>query len=591
MRTAIVGGGKGCKSLLELVLERGLVELRLDVRIVCDLRSHAPGILYAAKRGIRTCTRLEDVLLMPGLELIIELTGDPRTADEISHRLPPGVRMMDHVLAQLFWDLIQLEARVESERQFTRKILDSIPDIVLVMDKEMRIQTVNEGFTRYTGIRRSAAYGNLCHDVLCRQENPPEDHCPMQKVLETGERVSMVQVREWRSGFEEHFEITMTPLFDEEGEISLVVESLHPIDERVRLKREVEQQVRRFQQFIDSSPDFISIKNLEGRYQVVNVATASLFDLKPEDCIGKTVHELYPAEIAHLISGHDQQVIRKGKAITYTELLTIEDREVHLNTIRFPLLDYRGDVVGVCTISRNVTKERRLQRQLVQADKLAAIGKLAAGVAHEINNPLTGILAYAEDMLEEMEGNEELRADCEVILRETLRCREIVRNLLDFAKQSEPRFRMANLNEVVEHTLALVERLATFKDVEIDQSLAGNLPPVSGDPYQLQQVVLNLLVNSAEGMGGKGKVRIVTSLAEDGRTCRISVHDNGPGIPEEAIGRIFEPFFSTKKSTHGLGLAVSWGIVERHGGRIEAENRPDGGATFRVILPVWRTEA
>ena len=594
MKTAIVGGGKGCRSLLEFLLERGgLTELRLDVQLVCDVRSHAPGILYAAERGIRTCSLVGEIFGLDGLELVIELTGSDHTAAEIYPRLPPGVRLMDHALARLFWDLIQLEENLSEERRQVQDILDSMPDIVMVVDQDMRIQTVNAGFTRFTGLSRTVARGHRCHDVLCNRWDTGttrEIECPFSEVLRSGKRMNRVQVLECAPGLEEHFEITITPLKNEKGEITRVVESLHPISERVRLTREVEESARRFRQFIDSARDFISMKDLEGRYVTVNAATARLFGMEKDDLIGKTVEELYPGQIAGWIAQHDREVIDKGEPINYEEVMKQDGRELHLSTVRFPLRGYDGETVGVCTISRDVTEERRLTRQLVHSDKLAAIGKLAAGVAHEINNPLTGILAFAEDLKDELADREELASDCDVIIRETLRCREIVRHLLDFAKQTRPRMGVANLNELIDNTVALVSRLAIFRDIDLENALDPGVPGVQGDQHQLQQVILNLLVNAAEGMEGRGWIRIVTGWAPDRRECFAEVSDNGPGIPEDTVGKIFEPFFSTKSTTQGLGLAVSWGIVDRHGGRIEVRNRTKGGAVFRVILPASEEE-
>jgi PAS domain S-box-containing protein len=575
---------------LEFIIERGLVELPLDVQLVCDLQGNAPGIRYAAEKGIRTCWQLREVVGLPDLELIIELTGDDRTAAELQQLCPPGVRLVDHDMARIFWDLILVREKLEKEQNQTQRILDSIPDMIMVLDREMRIQTVNASFSRFTGLDLSQARGQLCHDVLCRRSAPPESSditCPFRRVLETGKRVDLVGVSRYLNvtGIDEQFDITMIPLQKEGGEITQVVEALHPISERVRLIREVEVAAQRFSQFISSAHDLISIKDLDGRYQVSNEATAVLFGLRVEDLIGKTAHELYPPEIAAWISEHDQEVIQRGEAMSFEETLTLKDREVHLGTVRFPLRDYKGDVVGVCTISRDMTEEKRLQDQLVQADKLAAIGQLAAGVAHEINNPLTGILAYAEDLLAEAE-NDERAADYQVIVRETLRCREIVRNLLGFARQTKPRFQEAELNEVVGDTLALVDHLALFKDITLEHALAEDLPPVWGDKQQLEQVVLNLLMNSAESMNGRGVINISTSSLDRSRSCQIVVADNGPGIPEEELPQIFQPFASTKAAHQGLGLAVSWGIIEHHGGTIVAGNRQEGGTEFKVILPV-----
>jgi len=593
MKTAIVGAGKGCRSLLEFVLERGLRELRLDVRMVCDVRSHAPGILYAQERGIQTSCLLMDVLRLPDLEMIIELTGSEASAREIQEQLPPGVRLMDHRMAHLFWDLIQMEENLRMEREQVQDILDSMPDIVLVLDREKRIETVNAGFARFTGLARSQARGYHCHDVLCERWGTPKQSgvdCPFEQVLRTGKRVNSVQVREVAPGVEEHFEVTMPPLREAGGEITRVVESLHPISERIRLTREVELSARRFKRFINSAEDLISMKDLEGRYTVVNAATARLFNLNPEDLIGRTVQEIYPSDIAELVAGHDRDVLERGEAINFEEVLDVDGVRKNLSTIRFPIRDYKGVPEGVCTISRDVTSERQLQRQLEKSDKLAAIGKLAAAVAHEINNPLTGVLAYAEDLLEDAEDDEERAEDCRVIIRETLRCRDIVRSLLDFSKPLIPDFKRADLNKVVQNTVALVRKLAIFKDIDLRRDISLDLPAVHGDAGQLQQVVLNLLVNAAEVMNGIGMLRITTSFSETERECVLEVADDGAGIPEDLIGQIFEPFFSTKRSTHGLGLAVSFGIVDRHGGRMEASNRKEGGASFKVILPASEDE-
>ncbi|MCK5741675.1 MAG: hypothetical protein KAH48_05615, partial [Chlorobi bacterium] len=248
------------------------------------------------------------------------------------------------------------------------------------------------------------------------------------------------------------------------------------------------------------------------------------------------------------------------------------------------LFDHRQNVVGVCTIARDVSKEIHLQEQLVQTEKLAAIGKLAAGVAHEINNPLTGILAFAEDLKEEYQESDFQFADLSVIVRETLRCRDIVRNLLDFSRQDKPNFEIRKPDDIVGSTLNLIEKLPQFKDINIQRCFGVDIPFISCDPKQLHQVLLNFLLNAADAMKSKGVICIRTAFESENNKCVISVEDDGPGIPEKMVDKIFEPFFSTK-NTNGLGLAVSWGIVERHGGIIEVDTAEKSGAIFRIVLP------
>jgi signal transduction histidine kinase len=166
-----------------------------------------------------------------------------------------------------------------------------------------------------------------------------------------------------------------------------------------------------------------------------------------------------------------------------------------------------------------------------------------------------------------------------------------VRNLLDFARQTPGQFERTDLRQVVDNTLALVCRQAIFRDITLEQDLAEDLPSVAGDERQLEQVMLNLLVNAAEVMGGKGTIEITSRVVDGGKSCQVAVADNGPGIPEETLSRVFEPFFSTKATSHGLGLAVSWGIVEQHGGRIEVANRDEGGTVFKVILPAMEGQS
>jgi two-component system NtrC family sensor kinase len=226
------------------------------------------------------------------------------------------------------------------------------------------------------------------------------------------------------------------------------------------------------------------------------------------------------------------------------------------------------------------------QKQVVQSEKMASLGKLAAGVAHEINNPLTGVLAYTEDLIDDTPEGDPRREEYRVIQRETLRCREIVRHLLDFARHGETRRMPTSINDVLRRTVELVAHLPSFRDVRIVEDLQEGLPRIEGDPGQLQQVFLNFLVNAAEAMPHGGEAKIVTRLRRDAPGIVASVTDSGAGIPEEMLDRIFEPFFSTKGGkSNGLGLSVSWGIIEQHGGQIEVQSQRDKGTTFKVYLP------
>jgi two-component system NtrC family sensor kinase len=227
------------------------------------------------------------------------------------------------------------------------------------------------------------------------------------------------------------------------------------------------------------------------------------------------------------------------------------------------------------------------QRQLTQADKLASVGRLAAGVAHEINNPLTGVLSYASLLRKRMEHDPPACEDLDVIVRETVRCRGIIRELLDFARPAAPARKPMDLNEVVRRSVSVVMTQLTLNQVNLSLDLTADLPTVQADPNQIQQVVVNLLLNAADAIGAEGgRIRAITRPGPD-CTIEFLLEDSGRGISAEDLPRIFEPFFTTK-GNHGtgLGLAVSWGIVEAHGGSLEVQSQPGEGTCFTLRLPM-----
>ena len=215
------------------------------------------------------------------------------------------------------------------------------------------------------------------------------------------------------------------------------------------------------------------------------------------------------------------------------------------------------------------------------------MGRLAAGVAHEINNPLTGVLTYSSLLLKRAPNDSELRSDLEVVVRETKRCREIVKGLLDFARQSPPHRQPTDLNEVVRRAVAIVTNQLALDRVSLSLDLAQDLPQLAADGNQLQQVVVNLLVNAADAIEHGGTIRIATRRASAQEAIEVVVEDSGRGIAGEHLPHIFEPFFSTKGTRGtGLGLAVTWGIVEGHGGTIDVASRVGEGSRFTVRLPL-----
>ena len=230
-----------------------------------------------------------------------------------------------------------------------------------------------------------------------------------------------------------------------------------------------------------------------------------------------------------------------------------------------------------------------VQLQLYQSEKLASLGRLAAGVAHEINNPLTGVMTFSSFLLKRAGDDEDLRSDLEVIVRETMRCREIVKGLLDFARPAPATKAKVSVNEIVARTEAVVQNQLMIKKISFDCRFSPDLPEIMADRGQLEQVFLNLFVNAIDAVEENGKITVSSNYPRENGTgsIAISVRDDGVGIAPEQLSKVFEPFFTTKgvKGT-GLGLAVVWAIIEKHNGQITIDSEPGKGTEVKLRFPI-----
>ncbi len=243
------------------------------------------------------------------------------------------------------------------------------------------------------------------------------------------------------------------------------------------------------------------------------------------------------------------------------------------------------------TLERRVqerTQElQQVQDQLVRAGKMAALGELAAGVAHEINNPLTGVLTFSSLLLKKVDEAHPLKKDLENIVQQTTRCRNIVRGLLDFARQRKPDKKDWDIHTLLDRTVTLVENQARFQNIKIVKEFKTGIPMLFVDGDQIQQVFMNIIINAADAMAGDGGTLTIKTNNKDG-TAEVSFTDTGCGMTKENLSKLFAPFFTTKeigKGT-GLGLAISYGIIQSHGGDIEVESQVEKGSTFRIKLPI-----
>src|SRR5512136_461966 len=234
---------------------------------------------------------------------------------------------------------------------------------------------------------------------------------------------------------------------------------------------------------------------------------------------------------------------------------------------------------------------QQVQDQLIRAGKMAALGELAAGVAHEINNPLTGVLTFSSLMLKKVDENNPWKKDLENIVEQTTRCRNIVRGLLDFARQRKPDKREWDIHTLIEQTVTLVENQARFQNIKINKEFKANMPLLFIDADQIQQVFMNILINAADAMIGDGGILTIKTNLKDG-IAEVSFTDTGSGMSKETLSKLFAPFFTTKETGKGtgLGLAISYGIIQSHNGDIDVESEVGKGSTFRIKLPIEKQD-
>ena len=263
-----------------------------------------------------------------------------------------------------------------------------------------------------------------------------------------------------------------------------------------------------------------------------------------------------------------------------------------VNAAIAPLVSRKFEVVGRLVIMDDITERMELEAQLFQADKLSSIGLLAAGVAHEVNTPLAVISSYTQMLAKQLQGDPQKSGLLDKITRQTFRASEIVNNLLNFSRTSGSEFSDVDVNKVITETLALLEHQFKTAKVRVKDELSPSLPPVQGNPGRLQQVFLNLFLNAKDAMPGGGTLYVATL---NGDAVSVRVSDTGSGIAPEHVQRIYDPFFTTKSSPRegqnrgtGLGLSVTYGIIQEHSGKIRVESHPGEGTTFTLDFPLSR---
>jgi len=619
LNVAIIGGGKACHDLIKLLDKDRLSRLNMKIIGVCDINTEAPGFRYAKKLDIFTTTNLEELLGLEELNLVIELTGSAKARTEILVKKPSGVSVIDYRSARLLWDLIQIETeKTELEKQHEQYqerskkhiqvILDSLPYRIMVFNMDMTIDTVNQTFLKESNLTHEDIVGKHCYEVRYGLDRPCKEtdgFCFLEDQLkEIKDKGFVSTYKEYvdENGDSRFDVIIAAPIFNEHGEIAQLLEASRDMTERLKLQQEVQKSKTFFENVIQSTVDGIVVVDTKGNVLIFNEGM--------EQLTGLTANEIM--EKGHLSSFYDIDLAKEnmkkmrsdehgppGKLNPTSMNITTKDGEEVPITLSASIITINGKEtgsVGIFTDMREVLKMRKdleeTHLKLIESERIATIGKMGAGVAHEVNNPLSGILIYAELLKGALKDNTQHLNDVQEIIDQTLRCKKIVSELLEFSRQSIGKVTSFSVEDLINKSLNLLINQAMFHDITVNKEIKPNLPHIEGDMGQLQQVLNNLFINAADAMEGKGALDIKAEYNPRDSLFTIMVSDTGPGIPKELRNDVFDIFFTTKpvgKGT-GLGLNISQNIIKLHGGDLTFECPPEGGTTFFIKLPLEVTE-
>jgi len=472
--------------------------------------------------------------------------------------------------------------------QAAADIVAALPDAVVVTGTDRRVLAANATGAELLGWALNDVVGQAIAEHISPGERA---HVASRedKVLAGEPQRYETRIINHRTNEERDVAVSSGP-FRVNGELIGTVATLRDVTEPKRAQETLARSEARYRHLVESASDAIVTLDANGRFTTVNHAAENISGYKREELVGQWFAPMLPDDDLPKALGHFQQALA-GETGLFDSQFYRKDGEVR--TISITYSTPQKDEEVLCLI-RDVTDQKMLQEQLIQSEKMSAIGQLVSGVAHELNNPLAGISAFAQLLLAEKRFPPDQRTAAETIYSEARRASRIVQNLLTFARQHKAEKVPTAINQVLDDTLELRGYELRVRGIDVRREYDESIPDTMADAHQLQQVFLNLITNAEQAMEQRDghHHRLTVSTRRNADAIRIEVEDTGAGIPANLIERIFNPFFTTKPtgSGTGLGLSISLGIVREHEGKIWAENAAQsaggGGARFVVEIPI-----
>ncbi len=488
----------------------------------------------------------------------------------------------------------------ESEER-NRLLLDSAGEAIYGLDVNGNCTFVNKACLQLLGYDSDEdILGKNMHNLI-HYKRPdgtvyPQEECKIYQAFRRGEGLHVDDEVLWcADGSSFPAEYWSYPMRRGDQVVGAVM-VFTDITERKQAQEMLREGSEKWHSLIENTDDTIVITD---NNNVIRYINRTIPPTTPEGVIGKTIYEYVSEEHHNVMTKSLERVYKTGEPDSYEITLDMSMINPEVGTLWFrtkivPIKSHK-EIAGVIMIATDITKRKqaeeermKIQEQLIVTDRLASAGELSAGIAHEINNPLTTVVGFSQLLLKR-DLPDDVREKLDLINREALRCANIARNLLTFARKHDTEKQLTNINDVIKNVLELRAYEQRVNNIKTDTKLDPNLPEITADGFQLQQVFINIIINAEHYMSeahGKGTLTISTERV--GNMVSASFVDDGPGIAEKALGHIFDPFFTTKevgKGT-GLGLSIAHGIITEHGGNLYAEGEPGKGATFIVKLPI-----
>ncbi len=495
-----------------------------------------------------------------------------------------------------------MSKEAEITKEFLDNIFESMEGGVLTTDKHSRITSFNRAAEEITGFMKEEVLNKECSQILKNELG--KEICPLKETLERGKTVFHYEIMlKKKSGETVPVNITTSPLRSRNNEIIGAVENFRDLTKHKGLWGKLLEERNRVQQYLNIAGVIIVAINEKGIITLINKKGCEVLGYEEKElignnwydlCVPKSEREERKSDFKKLMAGENEMVVDYENSI-----LTKSGEEKIIAWHNTAITDEEGHIIGTLSSGEDITRRKQAEVELIRSEKLASLGQLAASVAHEVNNPLAGVLVYIKLLLkmykEKKLQSEKTEHQLLKMEKELERTSRIIRNLLDFSRQSEPNIRAIDLNQVIEAALLLVEHQISLENIKLEKKLDASLPLVHADFDQIQQVLINIILNANQAMPEGGTLTIATSAVPGVEideftkdTVRIDIKDTGVGISEENLSKLFTPFFTTKEKGKGvgLGLPVVHGIIERHKGKIEVESELGVGTTFTIYLEV-----